>query len=132
MLSLYHKSIIVLHPLSYGRGDSLPIFNFLSEHDTYLRRVKLITICRTTATLLSMSYSDSGWPKPLPSVCALLYSKATPDDLISPLDPEYSKVGTLKHRFNRPNRHPHDSIITYSRHDKEMTLYKDIFYPEGI
>lgn len=132
MLSLYHKSIIVVHPLSYGRGDALPMFNFLSDRDTYLRRIKIVSICQSTASVLSMSYSDSGWPKALETCAAVLYSKDIPDDLISPLDPDYSKVGTLKHRFNRPNRCPHDSIITYSRHDKEMTLYKDIFYPEGL
>lgn len=119
--------IVVVHPLSYGRGVLPDIIYFLTSNQSFIGNFKRIKICSTAASILGMKCSEEGWGHSLDSVGFVVHSSHTPDDLIGVGYPYCCKSRTLKGYLKTSNLSQYDSIVRYSNSDIEFTVFKELF-----
>lgn len=122
-----YETVVIIHPLSFGRGGLLPYVIFLSEKGCRFSNFKKVSICATTADVLNWTYSNDSWGRARETVAFLCYLTCPPDDVIGNYTAKMCKDSTLKGYFYNSNLSKHDSLVEYSRTESKTLLYKEMF-----
>lgn len=122
-----NHAVIVLHPLSYRRGCLTDFLIFLTSRGVLIGNFNKLNVCNITAKVFDWKYNADGWDTVLPTVGFICYSNDNLDELIGSQPSELCSKTSLKGHFYSNKLSSYDTLVEYSKSEKQYLLYKDIF-----